>query len=70
MLDLQDTQNLTSLSGRFDTEQLSGATSDIVALMTLEHQTRMTNLITRIGWEIRIAQQDGSCRSRKAGWIL
>jgi hypothetical protein len=27
--------------------------------MTLEHQTRMTNLITRVGWETRIAQQEG-----------
>jgi hypothetical protein len=30
-----------------------------VALMTFEHQTRMTNLITRIGWDARIAQHDG-----------
>src|SRR6476646_3004918 len=29
--------------------------SDIVALMTLEHQTRMTNLMIRTGWEGRIA---------------
>jgi hypothetical protein len=27
--------------------------------MTLEHQTRMTNLMTRIGWDTRIAQHDG-----------
>ena len=59
MLDLRDTQNLTSLGTRFDTEKYLTPTSDIVALMTLEHQTRMTNLITRIGWEVRIAQQDG-----------
>src|SRR5262249_42949830 len=30
--------------------------SDIVALMTFEHQMHMTNLITRVGWEYRIAQ--------------
>jgi hypothetical protein len=29
--------------------------SDIVALMTLEHQTRMTNLMIRTGWEARMA---------------
>ena len=29
--------------------------SDIVALMVFEHQMHMTNLITRIGWEFRIA---------------
>ena len=27
--------------------------------MTLEHQTRITNLITRIGWETRVAAEDG-----------
>jgi hypothetical protein len=54
MLDLHNTQNLTSLSGRFDTSGYLAPTSDIVALMTLEHQTRMVNLITRIGWEMRL----------------
>ncbi len=29
--------------------------SDIVALMTLEHQSRMQNLITRVGYEARMA---------------
>jgi len=28
--------------------------SDIVALMTFEHQTRMTNLMIRAGWDARI----------------
>jgi hypothetical protein len=32
--------------------------SDVVALMTLEHQTRMTNLIIRIGWDTRIAMAE------------
>jgi hypothetical protein len=31
----------------------------MVALMTLEHQTRMTDLLTRLGWETRIALADG-----------
>jgi hypothetical protein len=34
-------------------------TSDVVALMTLEHQTRITNLIVRLGWETRVAAQEG-----------
>lgn len=29
-------------------------TSDIVALMTFEHQTQMVNLITRLGWQARM----------------
>ncbi len=36
--------------------------------MTLEHQTRMTNLMIRIGWDARIAQQekklDAAARTR------
>ncbi len=31
------------------------STSDIASLMVLEHQTRMTNLIVRLGYETRIA---------------
>ncbi len=47
-------QNVTSLDGFFNTSRYLAPTSDLVALMTLEHQTRMTNLITRIGWDARI----------------
>ena len=59
LLDTKDTQNLTSLEKKFDTSRYLAPTSDIVALMTLEHQTRMTNLMTRVGWDTRIAQHDG-----------
>lgn len=52
------TQNLTSLAQFFETSRYPAPTSDLVALMTLEHQTRMTNLLTRIGWDARIAQHD------------
>ncbi len=58
-LDLQGTQNLTSLAGRLDTTPYLAPTSDIVALLTLEHQTRVTNLLTRLNWETRIAMADG-----------
>jgi len=53
-----DTQNVTSLKELFDTSRYLAPTSDIVALLTLEHQTRMTNLLTRIGWDVRIAEAD------------
>jgi hypothetical protein len=59
LLDRQGTQNLLSLTKRFDTSRYLAPTSDIVALMTLEHQTRMTNLITRLDWDARIAQAGG-----------
>jgi hypothetical protein len=52
------TQNLTSLADKFDTSKYLAPTSDIVALMVLEHQVRMTNLIIRIGWDVRIAEHD------------
>lgn len=55
-----DTQNLKSLAGKFDTSRYLEPTSDVVALMTLEHQTRMTNLITRIGWDTRFAEFSGT----------
>jgi hypothetical protein len=51
--------NLTSLSERFDTSRYLTDTSDIVALLVVEHQTRITNLITRLGWETRIAIEEG-----------
>lgn len=60
------TQNLVSLEERINTAAYPAPTSDIVALMTLEHQTHMTNLITRIGWETRVAVAEGTLEeSRK-----
>jgi hypothetical protein len=53
-------QNITTLAKMFDTSKYLAPTSDIVALMTLEHQTRMTNLMTRVGWDARIALHDGA----------
>jgi hypothetical protein len=44
---------------KFDTSKYLSPTSDVVALLTLEHQTRMTNLIVRIGWDTRIAMAEG-----------
>ena len=55
----EGTQNVTSLEDRFNTSRYLAPTSDIVALMTLEHQTRLDNLMTRIGWDARIALKEG-----------
>ena len=54
VLDMQGTQNLVSLARKFDTSGYLSPLSDIVALMTLEHQTRMVNLMIRVGWQYRI----------------
>ena len=59
LLDTRNSLNLTSLDKRFDTSPYLSPGSDVVALMTYEHQTHMTNLITRIGWDTRIAEHDG-----------
>jgi len=55
LLDMRGTQNLTTLAKKFDASGYLSGLSDIVALMTLEHQTRMTNLMIRVGWEARVA---------------
>jgi hypothetical protein len=47
------TQNRRTLDDKFDVSKYLAATSDIVALMTLEHQMQMTNLITSIGARVR-----------------
>jgi hypothetical protein len=43
--------NLTELSRFFDTSKYPQPTSDIVALMVLEHQAYMQNLITRLRYD-------------------
>ena len=48
-------RNPHSVPGRFDTTGYLSPYSDVVALMTFEHQMRMVNLLTRVGWEIRYA---------------
>jgi hypothetical protein len=45
---------LEKLTARFNPAGYLTSVSDIVALMTFEHQTQMTNLITRLGWESRM----------------
>lgn len=52
-------QNLPTLAGLFDLAPYPASTSDIVALITFEHQTQMTNLLTRVGWQARMAQRSG-----------
>lgn len=49
----------------FDGDGYLASSSDIVALMVFDHQMRMMNMITRLGWEFRIRQPeelDGAVR--------
>jgi hypothetical protein len=54
-LDLSAGASLLSLEKKFDATGYLSSHSDIVALMTLEHQTQMHNLLTRLGYETRLA---------------
>src|ERR1039457_6635563 len=56
---MEGTRKLALLARNFDKANYPAPISDQVALMTLEHQTQMANLLTRLGWEARIAQQEG-----------
>ncbi len=49
---------LTTASQAFDTAPYLTPHSDVAALMVLNHQTHMTNLLTRLGWQSRIAMHD------------
>lgn len=49
--------NLVTLTGRFNLTEYPASTSDIVALMVFEHQTQMTNLLTRVNWEGRLGDR-------------
>lgn len=46
---------LVTASDAFDATAYLTPHSDVVALMVLNHQTRMTNLLTRLNWQARIA---------------
>lgn len=53
---------LPSLDGLFEPRGFLSLHSDVAALMVLEHQVTMMNLITRTGWEARVAPADPKVR--------
>ncbi len=57
-LDTDGKQNLTSLAEMFNPAGYLTPVSDIIALMTFEHETQMANLMTRVGWEARMPETD------------
>jgi hypothetical protein len=58
-----DTLNWSSFDGKFDWTGYLAPSSDISAHMVFEHQMHMMNLLTRIGWEARVA----AYRTRSSG---
>jgi hypothetical protein len=58
-LALDGSQNLVSLEGRFDLSKHLAGTSDIVALMTLEHQVGAANRINALTYQYNRTKHDG-----------
>ena len=54
-LDTKAGSNLKDLSGKFDTSAYLSPSSDLVALLVLEHQVKMHNLITLANYQAKIA---------------
>ena len=61
---------LYSLDARVDRAAYPLASSDIVALMVLAHQTRVMNLITDLGWESRVGHDVRSVARELADALL
>jgi len=61
---------LTSVEGQFDLKGYLTPYSDVVPQLVIAHQANMTNLITRTGWEARLADSrpsaDASARVTEA----
>ncbi len=47
-----------SLAGTLDLTGYLTPYSDVAALLVFDHQTRLVNLLTRVGWAVRIATAD------------
>lgn len=64
--------SLATVTGQFDTAGYLRTTSDIVALMVLEHQTQASNLITWAGWEARLGDpvRTAAAASALADYLL
>jgi len=66
-LDVEAGANLTDLRSRFDTAAYLTPHSDIVALLVLEHQTDMHNLLTRANYDARLALRDAAIMNQMLG---
>jgi hypothetical protein len=62
--------NVTDLVGRCDVAPYLSPHSDLVALMVLEHQTHLHNLITRANYQTRLALRDEGAMNRALGHPL
>ena len=58
LLDVEAGANVGDLNGRFNLSAYLSGHSDIVALMVLDHQAQMHNLLTRANYQARLALRD------------
>lgn len=56
--DPAEPETLAPVPKLFSKARYPVGTSDPVAMLILEHQTQMTNLLTRLGWSVRIGSED------------
>ena len=66
-LDLTGGANLTDLGELMDTSAYLGKHSDIVALMVIEHQVHVQNLITRVNYDTRTALHNQQMLDQEPG---
>jgi hypothetical protein len=66
-LDMETGANVTRLQDRVNLSRYVRPDSDLVALMVLEHQTKLHNLLTRANWETRIALHQQEDMNRALG---
>jgi hypothetical protein len=64
-LEQDGTQNLTRLDTKFDVTKYLEPGSDIVALLTIEHQAHMANLMAGVHQQFRRAMSTGTVESSK-----
>jgi hypothetical protein len=69
-LKVPDPFELKSVEGLFDLKGFPTPYSDVVSLLVLAHQATMTNHLTRLGWEARVAEampsEDARARVKEA----
>jgi len=69
-LDTAGHQNLPALNQFFNPAPYLRPVSDIVALMTFEHQTQMMNFFTRLNWEARLGHVEDADIEATATYML
>jgi hypothetical protein len=66
-VDREKGANVTDLSPYFDTDAYPTPGSDIVALLVLQHQADVHNLLTKVGGQVRSALEDDAAIHGKGG---